>query len=71
MVTKFKILNHIKDTVIIFIPEAEIRLFGSRVRSDSESDSDYDILVITDQSLTPSNKFFKNIHSKRITEIRY
>jgi len=43
-----KILELIKSTIKNYIPESEVNLFGSRVRADSNFDSDYDILVITD-----------------------
>jgi predicted nucleotidyltransferase len=53
---KSNILSIIKKTVRFIIPGAEVRLFGSRARSDSDSDSDYDILVITEKTLTPEEK---------------
>jgi predicted nucleotidyltransferase len=53
---KSNILSLIKKTVNLFIPDAEVRLFGSRARSDSDSDSDYDILVISEKTLTPQEK---------------
>ncbi len=54
---KAKILNLIKTSVKAHLSGAEVRLFGSRARSDSNIDSDYDILIITDQVLTPIEKF--------------
>lgn len=57
MEKKNKILNQIKDTIRDILPGAEVRLFGSRARSDSDSDSDYDILIITDQSFSTEEKF--------------
>lgn len=52
-----KILDLIKSTVKSHVPGAEVRLFGSRARIDSDIDSDYDILVITEKLLTPKEKF--------------
>lgn len=57
MDNKGKILESIKVTVQYFIPGAEARLFGSRARKDFDSDSDYDILVITEGVLSPNEKF--------------
>jgi predicted nucleotidyltransferase len=53
---KQKILQSIKVTVEQFIPGADARLFGSRARNDFDSDSDYDILVITDEEFSPNEK---------------
>jgi predicted nucleotidyltransferase len=57
MDTKEKNMDCIKNAVDRYIPGAEARLFGSRARSDSGIDSDYDILVITDEILTSKEKF--------------
>lgn len=54
---KEEILELIKTSVKRHIADAEVRLFGSRARSDSDIDSDYDILVITNQLLSPVEKF--------------
>ena len=54
---KEKISSFIKTTVKTHFSDAEIRLFGSRSRSDSNKDSDYDILIITEQLLSPEEKF--------------
>jgi len=55
----FEIVELIKTSVKKHLSDAEVRLFGSRARSDSDSvsDSDYDILIITDQLLSPKEKF--------------
>ncbi len=67
MESSTKILDIIKTTVRIHIPDAEVRLFGSRARSDSDIDSDYDILIITDQLLSPKEKFpFKTTIRKEL-----
>ncbi|MCF8381902.1 MAG: nucleotidyltransferase domain-containing protein [Bacteroidales bacterium] len=54
---KLEIVELIKTTVNKHLADAEVRLFGSRARSDSDSDSDYDILIITEQLLSPMEKF--------------
>lgn len=46
----------IKTTVLKYIACSEIMLFGSRARKDSTSESDYDILLIIDQDLSPAEK---------------
>lgn len=46
----------IKATALKHIDYSEIMLFGSRARKDSTSESDYDILIITDQLLSPKEK---------------
>lgn len=51
-----EILELIKTTARNYIADAEIMLFGSRARNDSTSDSDFDILIITHQSLSPAEK---------------
>lgn len=54
--TNNQTVDLIKSTVRSFLPDAEVLLFGSRARSDEKSDSDYDILLITNVSLTPKEK---------------
>ena len=56
MEDKKKIIQLIKTTVSYYIPDAEISLFGSRARTDADIDSDYDILVITNEMLNPKEK---------------
>lgn len=50
------ILEKIKKTVRFHIADAEVVLFGSKARKDSSYSSDYDILIITEKSLTPKEK---------------
>ena len=44
-----KVLGLIRDVVIQQMPEADIILYGSRARGDARSDSDWDVLVLTDR----------------------
>ena len=53
---KSEITELIKTSVKTHLANSEVRLFGSRARSDSDSDSDYDILIITDQLPSPKEK---------------
>lgn len=52
-----EIISIIKATAGEFIPDAEVMLFGSKARGDSNSESDYDILIITPQDLSTKAKF--------------
>lgn len=51
-----QIIEEIKKSAHNFLPDAEVLLFGSRVRNVDSSDSDYDILLITDRILSPKEK---------------
>jgi predicted nucleotidyltransferase len=55
--TNNQIFDTIKATAKEYLPDAEVLLFGSRARKDGQSDSDYDILIITKTNLTPKEKF--------------
>jgi len=44
-------LSIIKETADKFLPGCKILLFGSRARKDFNSDSDYDFLIITNDTL--------------------
>ncbi len=44
-------LSIIKETASKFLPGCKILLFGSRARKDFDSDSDYDFLIITKDTL--------------------
>ncbi len=46
----------IKTTARKYIPDAEVVLFGSRARMTHDSESDYDILIITHKNLSPKQK---------------
>ncbi len=49
-------LSIIKETAGKFIPGSKILLFGSQARKDNISDSDYDFLVITKDTLDIQKK---------------
>ncbi len=46
----------IQKTVRSFLPDARILLFGSRARGTADEHSDYDLLVITQNPLTRTEK---------------
>jgi len=46
----------IKTTAKKFLTDSEVMLFGSRARKDFSYESDYDILIITNQLLTFKEK---------------
>ncbi len=46
------ILNRCKRAVKELEPSAEILLYGSRARGQSDLDSDYDLLIITEKDAT-------------------
>jgi predicted nucleotidyltransferase len=50
------ILSVIKTTIKRYIPDAEVSLFGSRAKELATEESDYDILVVTQNELTTKEK---------------
>ena len=44
------VLNRIKKAIREKDPSADVYLFGSRVRGDNRSDSDWDILILVDST---------------------
>ncbi len=54
--TSNQIVENIKTTAHEYLPDAEVLLFGSRARNEERSDSDYDILLITNNNLSPKQK---------------
>ena len=49
-------LNAIKSTVGAFLPDAKVLLFGSRARGQATKDSDYDLLIVTNDTFAPRVK---------------
>ncbi len=41
----------IRNTISLIDPKAEVILYGSRARGDERTDSDWDILILTDYSV--------------------
>jgi predicted nucleotidyltransferase len=56
MTLSIDIKKTIKQQVILYLPDARVFLFGSRARGDNESNSDVDLLVISNREFTPSEK---------------
>jgi uncharacterized protein len=54
--TEPQILNTIKSVARETFPDCKVILFGSRAREDYDQNSDYDILLIIDKTMTPSEK---------------
>ncbi len=62
--TREEILTAIKDKVLSIVPDARVMLFGSRARGDWHEESDWDILVLTEQEVTDEldDKVFKAVY---------
>jgi predicted nucleotidyltransferase len=54
--TNKTVLSTIKSTVKSYLPDAKVLLFGSRARGDYNKDSDFDIMIITPQTLASEEK---------------
>jgi predicted nucleotidyltransferase len=46
----------IKSMVNSFLPDAQVLLFGSRARGEFAKDSDYDLLIVTQDTFAPRIK---------------
>ena len=66
------ILKTIKATVKSFLPEARVLIFGSRARGDSNGDSDFDVLILTDETYPERVKITwgTNIHKALVKALR-
>ena len=58
-----QIIKEIKQRILEIIPEASIWLYGSQARGDYGQNSDWDILIVTDQKLSfeQKDKIFDSI----------
>lgn len=45
-----ELLLKCKKAILDVVPDAEVILYGSRARGDAQDDSDYDLLVLTDEA---------------------
>ena len=57
---KESVLSLIKSTILSSLPKARVLLFGSRSRGNFDIYSDYDLLIITADLLTPKEKLKKS-----------
>lgn len=53
---KAEVYKTIKSTVVSVLPGAKVFLFGSRARGDFRKWSDYDLLIVTEQTYPPRVK---------------
>lgn len=60
--TKQQILVTIKSRILAVLPHAAIILFGSRANGSFAKESDWDILVLSDEPVTKTTK--RAIHDK-------
>ena len=69
--TKQDPLSAIKITVLSLLPDAKVLLFGSKAKSSDSIDSDFDVLVITKNNLSPKEKTSWNtqIHKALVTKL--
>jgi DNA polymerase sigma len=56
MTGKEQILVSVKSLIQLYLPDAQILLFGSRVNDTATSESDWDILVITTVPVSQKHK---------------
>lgn len=49
-------INTIKSTVYSYLPNSRVLLFGSRARGEADKHSDYDLLIVTNDTFTPRVK---------------
>jgi uncharacterized protein len=57
-------LKKIKQAVLTIDDKAQVILFGSRARGDAETDSDWDILVLTTKK--PDDNFHQQLVHKTV-----
>ena len=60
------ILHDIKKAVLEVVPDAGVILFGSRARNEAKTESDWDILVLTDEQV--DEKFKRRVRDRLFYE---
>ncbi len=55
----------IKEVVDSIVLDSRVYLFGSHARGEASDESDYDILVITDQTVEPKSKLALKTHIRK------
>ncbi|HXL56102.1 MAG TPA: nucleotidyltransferase domain-containing protein [Chitinophagaceae bacterium] len=63
---KNKVLSEIKKAVLSIDSSAEIILFGSMARGDNKDDSDWDILILTDNKVDAQ---IKSLFGKALLQV--
>lgn len=66
MTTEAEFLAEVKQQILRIDPQAEVWLFGSRVRGNARADSDWDFLVLTAK---PADMAFKNQLRDKLYEV--
>jgi predicted nucleotidyltransferase len=56
IMSKQQTLQSIKSTVGSFLPDAKVLLFGTRARGQATNDTDYDLLIVTNDTFSPQIK---------------
>jgi len=51
-----ELLAELKRIVLGFVPDATLTLYGSAARGERTPESDYDVLVLTDNPLSPDEQ---------------
>ena len=65
------ITDKIKSVVHSFLPGAKVLLFGSYARGEEQKGSDYDLLIITDESLPSEERvnWISKIHKALVNAL--
>ena len=67
IVKEIDAIKIIKESISEFFPESSVVLFGSRARHDNTEDSDYDLMIITqDEHENKEVRLLKSIIRKKL-----